>query len=322
MPRAKLDAATLAMIERARQLWGEAEVTGRLTGVPPRFMHTAARTLVCQKDLPFFINECCQLESKDASNQGVWTPFKLWPAQMDVARDFQSHSLVCALKARQLGFTWIADATALWNMVFFPIATVLLFSKRDDEAVELLRRLKMMHDHLPEEMKIEVVADSGHEFQLANGSRALAMPTTGGRSYTGTLAIVDEADYIPDLDKLIMAVKPTIDAGGRLIMLSTADKSIPLSMFKQTYRMAVDGKNNYHPVFCGWNARPDRTQEWYDAECRADMAMRGSLDYCWQEYPQTDIQALAPRSLDKRLPFEWLKKCYSPMQPLAIGRIR
>ena len=56
---------------------------------------------------------------------------------------------------------------------------------------------------------------------------ALAFPTTGGRSYTATLAIVDEADHTEDLDALLNAVKPTIDAGGRLILVSTVDKTRP-----------------------------------------------------------------------------------------------
>lgn len=46
------------------------------------------------------------------------------------------------------------------------------------------------------------------------------------------------------------------------------------------------------------------------------MAFNGSLDDVWQEYPATAEEALAPRSLDKRLPYEWLKRCYVAAQPI------
>jgi hypothetical protein len=115
---------------------------------------------------------------------------------------------------------------------------VLLFSRRDDEAVDLLKtRLRGMYDRLPSWLKVRFFAvDNDHEWQLSNGSRVLAFPTTAGDSYTATLAIVDEADLVPDLDRLMRAVKPTIDGGGQMVLLSRADKMKPLSPFKRIYQ--------------------------------------------------------------------------------------
>jgi hypothetical protein len=55
----------------------------------------------------------------------------------------------------------------------------------------------------------------------------MAFPTTGGRLHTASLALVDEAGFVPDLTELPNAVKPTVDAGGKLVLLSRADKSRP-----------------------------------------------------------------------------------------------
>jgi len=52
------------------------------------------------------------------------------------AQLFQLHRLVIALKARQIGMTWLCAGFALWLILFHPAATILLFSKRDDEAVD------------------------------------------------------------------------------------------------------------------------------------------------------------------------------------------
>jgi hypothetical protein len=215
------------------------------------------------------------------------------------------------LKARQLGLSWLVLAYALWLMLFHPAVTVLLFSKRDDEAVELLDfRLKGMHDRLPTWLQADSYTNGKHQWLMANGSRAMAFPTTGGRSYTATLAIVDEADFVPDLAELMNAVKPTIDAGGKMVLLSTSDKSQPQSLFKKIYQAAVKGLNEFRAVFLSWRSRPSRTEEWYEAQKQATIAQTGALDALHQEYPDSDVQALAPNSLDKRLPQEWLLNCY------------
>src|SRR5581483_1875687 len=117
------------------------------------------------------------------------------------AADLERHREIVILKARQLGFTWLVLAFALQQLLFYPVATVLLFSKRDDEAAELLGfRLKGMYDRLPGWMRTsKLLADKTHTLQLPSGSRAMAFSTTGGRSYTATLAVIDEADHVPDL---------------------------------------------------------------------------------------------------------------------------
>ena len=132
----------------------------------------------------------------------------------DAGGDAGSSKLV-VLKARQLGLSWLSLAYALWLLTFHAPATVLLFSLKEDEAVELLNRLKGMYWRLPPHLRARsVVRDAAKTFELSTGSRALAFSTHGGRSYTGTLAIVDEADFVPDLNAFLNAVKPT-DGRGR-----------------------------------------------------------------------------------------------------------
>jgi len=260
------------------------------------------------RSFAFWIHTYGQLY--DATTRG-WVAMRLWPAQVEVADTLQQNHLVIMLKARQLGMSWLAAGYGLWLMLFRPAATVLLFSKRDDEAVHLLNfRLRGMYQRLPEWMQSRgIVVDNSHELRLTNGSLALAFPTTGGRSYTATLAVVDEADHCDNLDELLDAVKPTVDAGGSLVLLSTVDKSRPESPFKRIYKAAKGGENSYAPVFLQWSARPERSPEWY-AEVRRDVLARsGSLDSLYAEYPATDFEALAPRSSDRRFAAEWLRGC-------------
>ena len=52
--------------------------------------------------------------------------------------NLEQQCLTVILKARQLGLSWLVVGWALWLMLFQPAATVLFFSKRDQEAVLLL----------------------------------------------------------------------------------------------------------------------------------------------------------------------------------------
>lgn len=250
-----------------------------------------------------------------------WLPFELWPSQMQVLHVLANSRQVIVLKARQLGLTWLALGYALWLMLFRPAATVLLFSKRDDEAVYSLDfRLKGMYARLPPWMWARAaVKDNYHEWQLSNGSTAMAFPTTGGDSYTATCVIVDEADLVPDLGKLLAAVKPTTDAGGQLLLLGRSDKTRPQSEFKAIYRAAHSGAAvAWKAIFLPWQARPDRTPEWYLAQ-RADVAARtGALDELYEQYPATDAEALQPATLNKRFPPAWLNQCYRGQAALQL----
>jgi hypothetical protein len=248
----------------------------------------------CSVSTNYYIQTYCQIY--DATSE-TWLPFHLWPAQQELLTTIPRHNQHIWLKARQIGLTWLSIAYALWLIRFGDETTVNLFSRRDDEASELMWRLQEMHSHTPEWLQAQVQIKSTSKFKLKNRGRAHSFPTTknSGRSYTSTLAIIDEADYIPFLGSLLNAIKPTVDAGGKLIILSSADKSAPNSKFKKIYKEAMTQKNNYTPAFYSWRARPDRDEKWFTRQT-ADY----TIDDLWQEYPETDTQALAQLEQSKR----------------------
>lgn len=315
---ALMNPAQAAAIERACERFGfdRPQRRGFLKQLEQADFETR-ELLLCAADAQYFI--CTYLQIYDAE-YGDWIPFNLWPEQIEVLYIFLLHQLVAGLKARQVGITWLALAVALWQMLFAPMATVMIYSRRDDEAIYLLgeERLKGMYTRLPKWMQaLGVAVDSAHQFKLSNGSVAYAFPTTAGDGYTATLVIADEADLLPDLARLLRMVKPTIDAGGKLFLISRANKDEPESLFKKIYKAARDGLNNYKSFFLSWRVRPGRTQAWYEQEKKAALAETGSLDRVHEQYPATDLEALAPSSANKRVPSDWLQRCYQEMQPLA-----
>lgn len=270
---------------------------------------TREEWLKCSASCVYFVYNYCKIYDATA---GDWIPFVLWPAQVEVLEDLQNYSLNVILKARQLGMTWLVLCFILWKMIYRPVFTALLFSRRETEAIYLLgqQRLRGIYGHLPKWMKTrQIVTDAMHEWILSNGSVAYGFPTTAGDSYTAGFAFVDEADLVPDLNRLMNAVKPTIDGGGSMVLLSRADKTMPNSEFKRIYRGARAHQNGWNAIFLPWFVRPERDAEWYEKQRKDILSRTGALDDLYQQYPATDEEALMPPTLDRRIPFDWLQKC-------------
>jgi hypothetical protein len=281
--------------------------------------HRAGELIKCYDSHTYFIDKYCRIyDSVDAD----WVRFKLWPEQKRVLEEIHANQLTVILKARQLGISWLSLGYALWQVMFRPIAAVSVFSRRETEAMYLLGqdRLRGMFNQLPAWMKTgyEVNVSSGHEWILKSGSAVRAFPTSAGDGYVSTLAIVDEADLSPDLNKLLRAVKPTIDNGGKLILLSRANKTEPESEFKNIYRGAREGENGWNHIFLPWSAHPGRDADWYLRQQRDIQSRTGSLDDLYEQYPATDDQALSARTLDKRIPYQWLEAVFEERTPKTL----
>lgn len=288
-----------------------------LAAATERIADIASEYAACRRSFVYFVHHHVKIYDKRVKR---WVPFRLWPAQVRAAQDITAHLLICCLKARQLGMTWLFLAHKLWRMLYGGECAVLLFSLRDTEAIHLLDdRLKGMYRRLPGWMKARrVVKNDRHVFSLSNGSEARAFSTRSGDSYAATDVLVDEADLVPNLGELLSRCGPTIDGGGYLGLLSRSDKTQPESLFKAIYRGAKRGENAYHPIFLPWSARPDRTSEWYARQCQDALTNFGSLDPVHEQYPATDAEALAPATLDKRIPAKWLLDVYSELAPLHL----
>jgi len=138
-------------------------------------MHYQTEIHKCRKSVEYFLTKYGQIH--DATTGG-WVAFDLWPAQQEALHTIAGHRLSVILKARQLGLTWLVLGYALWLMLFCPAATVLLFSRRDEEAVDLLTvRLRGMYVRLPAWLQVQAfVTDNDHEWAWSNGSRGLGLP--------------------------------------------------------------------------------------------------------------------------------------------------
>ncbi len=223
-------------------------------------------------------------------------PFRLWPKQLEALSVITAKSQVIILKARQLGISWLVIAYAVWLCIYHPNKLVMVFSKDQDSANEMIRRAKGIFQrlkHQPAELSIDNVTTIG----WSNGSRIKSFAATedAGSSYTASLTIIDEFAKMRYAEALYTSVKPTIADGGKMIVISTArGEGNP---FHQLWQNAVKHLNSFVTLFLDWRARPDRTDEWYTRQ-EADAI---SSAHHRQEYPATPDEAFVSIGEDRFL---------------------
>jgi len=217
-------------------------------------------------------------------------PFLLWPAQRELLGSVVSERLLLILKARQLGISWLLLAYALHLCLFRVGRLALTFSIGQAEANEMLRRVHVMYWRLPEEVRKNLpqpIKDNTEEIAWDNGSRILSLPArkTAGSGYTASLVILDEFAKNQWAREIYTAVKPTIDGGGQMIILSSAHGAG--NLFHEMVEKAVTGAGRFVFRFLSWDKRPGRDQAWY-AAVAADAVDESHMK---QEYPATSDEA-------------------------------
>lgn len=248
-----------------------------------------------------FIDQYIIIDDAQDHGDGVGTmPFKLWDAQRDLLGAIEHEPRLLILKARQLGITWLVCAYALHLCLFKANRLVLTFSIGQSEANEMMRRITAMYDRLPEAIRAQhpVSKRNTEEFTLANGSAIHALPSrkSAGSGYTASLIILDEFAKNENAPALYTAVKPTIDGGGSMIILSTANGAG--NLFHEMTDRARNGDGRFAFRFLPWQSRPGRDAAWY-AEVEAD-AVDSSL--MKQEYPATPEEAFEASEVGAFLP--------------------
>jgi hypothetical protein len=242
-------------------------------------------------DAAYFIHTCLVIDDAQGHGDGSGTMrFELWPAQAPLAWELMTERLAIILKARQLGISWLCCAFELWRCLFMPGQAVLLFSIGEDEAKELLRRVRLMYERMPTWLQAQcpLARDPNtSEMEWANGSRVRSLPSSRvkGSSFTASSVLLDEFAKVGFADDLLASVKPTIDSGGQLIIVSTAFGIG--GKFHALWTKASAHQNAFRPIFLPWWARPGRDQAWYARQ----LAEETDPDRVKENYPANANEA-------------------------------
>ena len=215
-----------------------------------------------------------------------------WAYIDDLAQDLNSGNSFVLLKSRQLYWTWLSAAYDLY-VAMIRGRNVLTLSHGQKYSVEKIRRIRYIYDRLPTELKLDLVTDNREELHFKKAGRIYAFPSTpdAGRGFTGGLVDVDEAAFHPYAQENYRAYRSAMADGGQLVIGSTANG--PHGWFYSLFQAAREGRNDYAWRFHPWNARPDRTPEWYKKE---ERAFEGFLADFRRENPSNPDEAFTSLS--------------------------
>ncbi len=218
----------------------------------------------CAASAAYFLNKFAIIKNTD----GGFIPFDLFEYQESALEDFRDHNLIVVLKNRQVGWTWLVAGYALWKAIFFKAANIIIVSKSEDAATEVLDYCRFIFNKLPEYFKPDMDRNRTSLLSFPDtGSkiRALSSQKSSGIGFgSASLVVLDENDFHPYALENYIEIKPMIDAGGdrQLIILSAPNREELNSNFKDIWRGARKGVNNFHPIFTPFGAVPYHTEEW------------------------------------------------------------
>ena len=262
---------------------------------------TLIERAICNFSFLRFIRYVRIVEPPTKNNPGGVIQFQLWDHIKLTIKTFLEDRLIVLLKARQIGISWLIAAYVTWYALSHEGAVVILFSKGELEASELLSKCRRIYNHLPDFLRLKLGTDSATEmaFPTMNSSiKALAATETAGIGYTASIYVCDEWDEHPYADANFFSAKPTIDAGGQFIGVFTASNPRPDTLAKSTFKQALEGTNGFTPLFFPWWVRPERSKEWYDKTRteipERELARLSPEIYMLRNYPASVEEALRP----------------------------
>lgn len=198
--------------------------------------------------------------------------FDLYPFQEQTLQDFADYKFNIILKSRQMGISTLVAAYSLWTMIFNKDKNILLISLKQEDAKEVITKVRFANENLPTWLKVKCLEDNRLSLKFANGSGIKAASTTkkSGVGQALSLLIIDEAGLIDEAEELWTSAQPTLSTGGNAIILST-----PRGVGNWFHKMWVGaeeggdgkiGKNGFHPIKLPWYLHPERDQTWREVE--------------------------------------------------------
>jgi len=268
----------------------------------------------CAQDEQYFLRNYIYIPSEEDVRGRV--KFNLFDYQEELLGLFKSNRFVVALKARQLGYTTLAMAHAVWLAFFRPGANVLVVSQTQKSANKNLGQARLAYQFLPLWMKDrapKLTSDStdGMQFVFADGMISKLKSSAAVESVfageTATLVILDEAGLVEPAarqEDVFRTLLPTTDAGGSMLIISTSRGNY--NRFAKLYRSAKKGDSQFVAFFkpwmvspfmqcsdlCGWCCGAKGTKT--PCTSKYDQTRKLFADEPWrffQEYPKDDEEA-------------------------------
>ena len=217
----------------------------------------------CWEDPVYFTENYVKIVSLD---EGL-IPFKLYEFQRQMMWTFHTERFTICKLPRQSGKSTTIIAYLLHYCLFNPTVSVAILANKAVTARDLLSRLQLAYEHLPDWLQQGVMTWNKGSLELENGSKILASSTSASAVRGGSYNIIflDEFAYVPNniAAQFLSSVYPTISSGkeSKVMMVSTPNG---MNMFYKMWNDAENGNNTYVPIEVHWSEVPGRDKAWQE----------------------------------------------------------
>lgn len=272
--------------------------------------------LKCAQDPVYFAEKYIKIVHVDHG----FIPIRLYDYQKEIIEKLQNNRRVTVVTSRQAGKTTTAAAIILHYILFNEHKTVALLANKGDAAREILDRIKIAYEALPDWLQQGVEEWNKGSIVLENGCKVLAAATSSSaiRGKSISLLYIDEAAFVENWDEFFASVFPTISSGETTKILFTSTPN-GLNHFYKTCEGAKQDLNGYQYVEVPWQRVPGRDAAW-------QKETLGAMDFDMEKFAQefecaflgssgTLISGAALKSLVSKVPLtqsDGLTQYYKP----------
>lgn len=217
--------------------------------------------LRCKNDVLYFAENYMKIINLD---EGFVT-IKLYDYQKDLIKIVTENRLSLSLQSRQSAKTTTATIVILHYILFNEHKTVGILANKKDTSMEVLDRIKLAYEALPQWLQSGVKTWNKGSILLENGCKVLAAATSSSaiRGKSINFLYLDEVAFVENWDTFFTSTFPTITSGKstKIFMTSTPNG---LNHWHELCKLSMEGKNGYKFFEVKWQQVPGRDQKWME----------------------------------------------------------
>lgn len=184
------------------------------------------------------------------------TEFHPYHHQGDIIYSYKNNKLNIVHSARQVGLTTSAAIYVLWYALFHPDKTIFIASSRYTDGQDILDRIKIAYEHLPDWLKLKRTADLKRSIEFGNGSRIriISSDACGLRGHSVDLLWMDNFGHWTNRkqEEFYQTLIPHVSNDSSVMITSSAISSDGL--FKRIFYDALNKRNNFVAHHISWNS--------------------------------------------------------------------
>lgn len=217
----------------------------------------------CMSDILYFAENYFFITNLDSGKIKI----DLYPAQKRVLKSTSKSRFMVLLSSRQAGKTTIMTIYALWKTCFEEDKRALIVANKEDTAINILSRIRMAYEQLPNWLKPGIKQWGKTEVVFANDSSITISSTssTAARGDSINFLIIDEMAFIPEhlIDEFWKSVVPVISSSRSTTIFAVSTPNGTSNKFHEIYCAAESGeKPDWHHERIDWWEIPGRGKKW------------------------------------------------------------